>query len=31
MEQINKEQSVRIQTSFLNAAEKKVLIWLAER
>lgn len=31
MEQINKEQSVRIQTSFLNAAEKKALIWLAER
>lgn len=31
MEQINKEQSVRIQTSFLNAAEKKVLLWLAER
>lgn len=31
MEQIHKEQSVRIQTSFLNAAEKKVLIWLAER
>ncbi|MCR5037358.1 MAG: CDP-alcohol phosphatidyltransferase family protein [Bacteroidales bacterium] len=27
----NKEESVRIQTSFLNAAEKKVLIWLAER
>ncbi|MBQ7468534.1 MAG: CDP-alcohol phosphatidyltransferase family protein [Bacteroidales bacterium] len=26
-----KEQSVRIQTSFLNAAEKKVLVWLAER
>lgn len=26
-----KEQSVRIQTSFLNAAEKKALIWLAER
>lgn len=28
---INKEQSVRIQTSFLNAAEKKALLWLAER
>ena len=27
----NKEQSVRIQTSFLNAAEKKALLWLAER
>lgn len=27
----NKEDSVRIQTSFLNAAEKKVLVWLAER
>ena len=27
----NEEKSVRIQTSFLNAAEKKVLIWLAER
>ncbi len=26
-----KEQSVRIQTSFLNAAEKKALVWLAER
>lgn len=26
-----KEQSVRIQTSLLNAAEKKALIWLAER
>lgn len=31
MENENKEQSVRIQTSFLNAAEKKVLVWLAER
>ena len=27
----NKENSVRIQTSFLNAAEKKALVWLAER
>lgn len=27
----NKEDSVRIQTSVLNALEKKVLIWLAER
>ncbi|MBR1513607.1 MAG: CDP-alcohol phosphatidyltransferase family protein [Bacteroidales bacterium] len=27
----NKENSVRIQTSFLNAAEKKALTWLAER
>lgn len=27
----NKEPSVRIQTSFLNAAEKKALLWLAER
>jgi hypothetical protein len=26
-----KEQSVRIQTSVLNALEKKALIWLAER
>lgn len=26
-----KEQSVRVQTSFLNAAEKKALVWLAER
>lgn len=28
---VNKEDSVRIQTSFLNAAEKKVLVWLAKR
>ena len=27
----NKEDAVRIQTSLLNAAEKKVLVWLAER
>lgn len=27
----NKADAVRIQTSILNAAEKKVLIWLAER
>ena len=27
----NKADAVRIQTSFLNAAEKKVLVWLAER
>ena len=26
-----KEQSKRIQTSVLNAAEKKVLVWLASR
>ncbi|MGN1211320.1 MAG: CDP-alcohol phosphatidyltransferase, partial [Candidatus Cryptobacteroides sp.] len=26
-----KEQAQRIQTSILNAAEKKVLVWLAER
>ena len=26
-----KEKSVRIQTTFLNAAEKKVLVWMAER
>ena len=25
------KQAVRIQTSILNAAEKKVLVWLAER
>ena len=31
MEKEHKEQSVRIQTSFLNAAEKKALVWLAER
>ena len=30
-EQSAKEQSVRIQTSFLNAAEKKALVWLANR
>ena len=28
---MQKEQSRRIQTSVLNAAEKKVLVWLAER
>ncbi len=28
---MNKEQSKRIQTSILNAMEKKVLVWLAER
>lgn len=28
---MHKEQSKRIQTSILNAAEKKVLVWLAER
>lgn len=28
---MHKEQSKRIQTSVLNAAEKKVLVWLAER
>lgn len=28
---MEKEQSKRIQTSILNAAEKKVLVWLAER
>ena len=28
---IMKEQAKRIQTSILNAAEKKVLVWLAER
>ncbi len=28
---MNKEQSKRIQTSVLNAMEKKVLVWLAER
>ena len=28
---MGKELSNRIQTSILNAAEKKVLIWLAER
>ena len=27
----NKADAVRIQTSVLNAAEKKVLVWLAER
>ena len=27
----NKEQSARIQTSLLNATEKKALLWLAER
>ena len=27
----NKADAVRIQTSFLNAAEKKALVWLAER
>ncbi len=27
----DRKQSVRIQTSFLNAAEKKVLVWMAER
>lgn len=27
----NKADAVRIQTSFLNALEKKVLVWLAER
>ena len=27
----NKEDSIRIQTSVLNALEKKVLVWLAER
>ena len=26
-----KKQAARIQTSVLNAAEKKVLVWLAER
>ena len=25
------KKATRIQTSFLNAAEKKVLVWLAER
>lgn len=28
---MEKQQSTRIQTSILNAAEKKVLVWLAER
>lgn len=28
---MKQEQSKRIQTSFLNATEKKVLVWLAER
>ena len=28
---MGKELSNRIQTSLLNAAEKKLLIWLAER
>ncbi len=28
---MQKEQSKRIQTSVLNAAEKKILVWLAER
>ena len=27
----NKADAVRIQTSVLNALEKKVLVWLAER
>ena len=27
----NKADAVRIQTSFLNAAEKKILVWLAVR
>ena len=27
----HKENSKRIQTSILNAAEKKVLVWLAQR
>ena len=27
----NKADAVRIQTSVLNAAEKRVLVWLAER
>ena len=27
----NKADAVRIQTSILNTAEKKVLVWLAER
>lgn len=31
METEKKEEAVRVQTSFLNAAEKKVLVWLAER
>ena len=26
-----RKQSVRIQTSILNAAEKKVLVWIANR
>ena len=28
---MGKETSERIQTSVLNAAEKKVLVWLAQR
>ena len=28
---MKQEQSMRIQTSLLNAAEKKVLVWLAQR
>ena len=28
---MKQEQSRRIQTSVLNAAEKKVLVWLAQR
>ena len=28
---MGKELSARIQTSILNAAEKKALVWLAER
>lgn len=31
MEEEKKEHSVRIQTSLLNAVEKKTLVWLAER
>ena len=27
----NKADAIRIQTSILNAAEKKVLVWLAQR
>ena len=31
MEKETRKQSVRVQTSILNSAEKKVLVWLAER
>ena len=31
METENKKQALRIQTSFLNAAERKALVWIAER